>query len=302
MSETAVSVSFGRAWWAVIRPFSYTAAVIPVLLGVFLAVEAGNAPLWLGLLATLGGVLLQAGTNLTNTYYDYLTGVDTPEAPSSAPAVVKGWLAPGQALAAAYVAFILAIGIGIYLLALRGTGILLLGLLGLAGGYFYTARPVAYKYHGLGVPLVAVLMGPLMAEGGYLVQAGTWSSIPVWASLPVAFLVAAILHANDLRDMDYDRRAGVHSFATLVGTAWAERTYYLLLAGAYFSLLTLVWLGILPVFTLAAFLTLPQAWRLAQRVARGFRGQVKELWPAEPMTAQLHLQFGVLLLAGLLLG
>ena len=62
--------------------------------------------------------------------------------------------------------------IGLYLVVAARPAIVVLGLLGLAGGYFYTAPPFQYKFHALGVPLVFVLMGPLMVVGSYFAISG----------------------------------------------------------------------------------------------------------------------------------
>src|SRR6185437_11317253 len=111
--------------------------------------------------ALAGGVLLQAGTNIVNEIFDVRQGVDTIISPRASHALLKGRLSERAAFAAAAVAFLLAIAVGVALVALRGPAIIGLGVLGLVGGYGYTAPPLQYKYHALGVPLVFLLMGPL---------------------------------------------------------------------------------------------------------------------------------------------
>ena len=97
-------------------------------------------------------------------------------------------------------------------------------------------------------------------------QTGTVTWPVVLASLPVGFLVAAILHANNLRDLDSDRQLGKRTLATLLGRQGANAEYYLL-GGTYVSLVVLILLGIAPWLTVICALTLPLAVKLMRIVA-----------------------------------
>jgi len=287
-------------WFLALRPWSFTASFIPVTLGAALAWQQGTFNLPLYLLTVTGGILLHAGTNMVNTHGDFLTGVDTvANKGQTQPVLVRGWMQPGEFLRGSYVAFGLAALIGIYLTALRGWPLLALGLIGLIGGYGYTARPLAYKYQGLGVPLVFLLMGPLMALGGYVVQTGHWELLPVLASLPVGFLVAAILHGNDLRDVDSDRDSAIKTLSHFLGHR-AGDFYIFLLLGAYLTLALLVVGRVLPVMALLALLTAPEGYKLMRQVRAGLAGKEELLATVEPLTARLHLLSGLLLIAGVM--
>ncbi|MDN5346938.1 MAG: 1,4-dihydroxy-2-naphthoate polyprenyltransferase [Clostridia bacterium] len=296
-----VSLPRWQVWFLAFRPWSFTASFIPVTLGSILAWQQGPFNLFLYLLALAGGVLLHAGTNAVNTYYDYLAGIDTvANKGKSQPFLVLGWLQPRELLWGGHLAFGLAIIIGCYLIALRGWLVLALGIIGLVGGYGYTARPLAYKYQGLGIPFVFILMGPLMVVGGYVVQTGSFGWLPVLASLPVGFLVAGILHANDLRDIEGDRDAAIKTLSHYLKDA-AQDFYYFLIWGAYLSLALLAILKVLPWAALLPLLTLPEGFKLMRMVKGGFTDNPAFLEPVEPLTARLHLIFGLLLIIGLLL-
>ena len=165
------------AVWEILRPFAYTASIIPVLAGGALAAVDGLFA-WAPFIAALiGGVLIHSGTNIVNEIYDVRKGIDTIASPRASHAIVTGRLRERQAYLVALAAFALAVIDGLYLVALRGPAIVVLGLIGLAGGYFYTAPPFQYKFHALGVPLVFVLMGPLMVVGSNFAVSGEWSVV-----------------------------------------------------------------------------------------------------------------------------
>ena len=197
------------AIWEVLRPFSFTASLTPVAAGGALAWFDGKFNLGLYLLALLGGVLLHIGTNVVNEVYDVRKGIDTITSPRASHAVLKGRFSERGALGLAFAAFAAAVAVGIALIAFRGWPIVVLGLMGLAGGYFYTAPPFQYKFRALGLPLVFLMMGPLMTLGGYYAVSGDWSPVALVLSIPIGFLVTAILHGNEWRDIREDTRAGI---------------------------------------------------------------------------------------------
>src|SRR3954452_24809338 len=211
--------------WEILRPFAYTASVIPVLAGAALAWGDGRWA-WLPFLAALaGGILLHSGTNVINEIYDVRKGIDTITSPRASHALVKGRLTERQAFAIAFAFFGLAVLAGLGLTFLRGWPIVALGLIGLAGVYFYTAPPFQYKFHALGVPIVFLLMGPLMTVGAYFAVSGAWSTTAFWLSLPIGLLVAAILHGNEWRDISEDTRAGITTLSSRTGRDSAHYAY-----------------------------------------------------------------------------
>lgn len=289
------------ATWEILRPFAYTASVIPVLAGAALAGLDGRFA-WLPFLAALaGGVLLHSGTNIVNEVYDVRQGIDTIVSPRASHAIVKGRLSERAAFAIAAIAFALAVAIGLYLVALRGPAIVALGLAGLVGGWGYTAPPLQYKYRALGVPLVFVLMGPLMVVGSYFAITGAWSGIALVLSVPVGLLVAAILHGNEWRDISEDTRAGIVTLSSRIGREGAHYGYVALVLGAYMTLGLAVAAGLLPAPTLLAILSLPFLAQVVRSAELGATGQARAIAMIDLQTARLHLAFGGLLVVGLLI-
>jgi 1,4-dihydroxy-2-naphthoate octaprenyltransferase len=289
------------ATWEILRPFAYTASVIPVLAGAALAGLDGRFA-WLPFLAALAGaVLLHSGTNIVNEIYDVRQGIDTIVSPRASHAIVKGRMTERAAFTVAGLAFALAVAIGVYLLVLRGPAIVVLGLLGLVGGWGYTAPPLQLKFRALGVPLVFVLMGPLMVVGSYFAVTGQWSLVAVILSIPVGLLVAAILHGNEWRDISEDTRAGIVTLSSRIGREWAHYGYVGLVLGAYISLGLSVAFSLLPPPTLLAIVSLPFLAQVVRSAELGATGQARAIAMIDLQTARLHLAFGAFLVIGLLI-
>lgn len=291
------------ALYEVTRPFSFTASVLPVAAGGVLAWSLlGRVAVLPWLLAVIGGLSLHAGTNVVNEVYDVRHGIDSITSPRASQAIVKGRISERGALGLAYFCFALTVLIGLYLTSVRGPWMIVLGALGLVGGYFYTAPPFHYKYRALGVPLVFLLMGPLMVIGGYFAASGGFDWRTIAVSVPVGLLVTAILHGNEWRDMGEDRRLGFTTLSAELGRRFAQWFYVGLLVGAYVAVALAVMLGLLPTPTLLTMLSLPAVVWLLHEAERGGSGSLRSIAYIDMHTARLHTFFGVLLLLGLIAG
>jgi 1,4-dihydroxy-2-naphthoate octaprenyltransferase len=299
VAEGAPRPNLPVVWYRAIRPFSFTASVIPVTVGGACALAVSGFSPVAFLLCLGGAVALQAGTNLVNDYYDHRLGADHSGSLGPSRVIQEGWLSPRTVLLGGLAFFILGGLAGFALVGLAGWPILVLGLIGVPLAYGYTAPPLKLAYRGLGELNVFMLMGPLMVLGGFLVHRATGVSVALTASVPIGCLVAAILHANNLRDLDDDRQLGKQTLATIVGPRWAKVELAALLGGAYASLLAGVALRVLPRPALLAFLSLPVAVQIAKTV--GQATSPRELAPSVRQSAKLHAQFGAMLTLGLLL-
>ncbi len=288
-----------NVWWRATRPFSFTASVTPVLLGTVIAAFDGKFDFVRFMLTLIGSVAIHAGTNMVNDYYDDLKGVDTPNSIGPSGVIQQGLMTRWQVIVGGLLFFAVGSLIGLYLTMISGPFILILGVLSVAAGFFYTAGPAALAYIGLGEFTVFMFMGPVMVLGTYYVQAQSADLRVFLLSLPIAFLVAAILHANNLRDIEGDRTLGKHTLATIIGRQWSKREYYALLGGAYVVLLLLVLAGVAPAWALMAFITLPMAFNNAQRAAATAEPRALNL--VIRRTANLHARFGQLMILGYIL-
>jgi len=286
-----------KIWLQAARVFSLTAAVIPVCLGAALAFKSGlNCAWFLFPLVLICSLLLQAATNLVSDYYDYINNVDKDYTFGSSKVIAQKLLTPKQVLFAGFISFALCAALALIMLYYRGLPLLIIGLIGILGGLFYSAKPIGYKYFALGDFAVFILMGPLMVLGSFLVITGKLSLTPILASAPVAFLVTAILAANNLRDIKHDSDAHVKTLAILLGRPLAAYYYCFLLIAAYASILLLVYLQILSPWTSLVFLTAPLALRNIKLALASRVDDPQKIATLDILTAQLHLTFGLILI------
>jgi 1,4-dihydroxy-2-naphthoate octaprenyltransferase len=141
-----------------------------------------------------------------------------------------------------------------------------------------------------------------MVLGGALAVSGHLGADALYASIPVGLLVTAILHANNVRDLEADRESGVRTVAIALGRP-ASLIYFLLLVyGAYLSVLALVLVRILPWSSLLVLATIPLAYKGSRALAAAESLDARRRAPLVESTAQLHLAFGLALIAGTALG
>ncbi len=290
-------------WFQAFRPFAYSASVTPVLVGAMIALAyyPGEIKWFLFPIAMIAGVLFHTATNLVSEYFDYKKGVDRIDTYGSSRVIVESLLEPRKVLVAGYIAFALGFALGGILIYFRGVEMLLFGVIGLLGGYFYTGAPFGYKYVALGDFLVFTLMGPLMVIGTYFTLTGDFNMNVLYISLPVGFLVAAILHANNLRDVLHDSNVKIKTMAILFGLKGSIAEYYFLVLGSFLSVVIMTIFEVLSPWTLLVFISFPQALANLREISKAEIEKPEKIAMMDVKTAQHHMMFGLLLSIGLLL-
>jgi 1,4-dihydroxy-2-naphthoate octaprenyltransferase len=284
-----------RTWLLALRPISFTASVIPVLVGTAIAADRAFDPL-LFALALAGSVAIHAGTNLANDYFDHVKGTDTAASLGPSGVIQRGILSPRAVLIGGVVAFAVGAALGLIITALTGWPVLALGVASVLAGYFYTASPFSLAYRGLGEVVVFVFMGPVIVLGAYYVQTETWAWAPFIASLPIGLLVAAILHANNVRDIENDRRNNKWTLAALAGRPIADYEYLALTLGGYVVVVIMTAAGSAPWSVLITLFSLPIALKTVRMEAQS--RSPRALNGVLAQTAGLHMIFGALLTLG----
>ncbi|MCS7287989.1 MAG: 1,4-dihydroxy-2-naphthoate polyprenyltransferase [Roseiflexus sp.] len=287
-----------RAWVLAARPQTLPAAIAPVVVGSAAAFAAGSFR-WLPFLAALvGALLIQIGTNLANDYFDFRKGADTAERLGPVRVTQAGLLAPEAVRNGMIVTFGAAALIGVYLIAVGGWPILVIGILSIAAGVLYTGGPWPLGYNGLGDLFTFIFFGIVAVTATAYLHVGAVPPLAWAASIPVAMLVTAIIVVNNLRDIATDRAAGKRTLAVIVG-ARATRAEYALLVGGAFLAPPLLWLsGLTGPWVMLAWLATPLA-IAPMRTMLTSEGRALNL--ALKGTARLHLVFGLLLALGMVL-
>jgi 1,4-dihydroxy-2-naphthoate octaprenyltransferase len=268
-------------------------SLISVSVGTLLAAEEGNVS-WLWFLVTAIGItLFHAAANLINDYFDTLYDIDQQDSPTAKyrpQPIISGMLTPRETLIEASLCLVLTVVIGMTAAAVRSWHILWIGLIGLFTSIYYTAGPVKFKYRALGEFAVFMMWGPLMIEGAYAVQRQALSMKALYISVPFGVLVALVLFANNMRDIAYDSRHNVKTVSIMLGS----RNSYILFAGlialAYAYVLGMILTGIMSLWGLLIFLSVPKAVSLL----RTFKEKVPDM--ADALTAQFDTVFGILLM------
>jgi len=293
-----------KIWITAVRPFAYTASALAVVLGIAVACHAGYAVRW-GLfgLTLLGVLCFHTAANLLNDCFDHRRGLDTEVLPTSG-AVVRGWLKEDQVFHAALVCLAAGVVCGLVLTWLSGWVVLLLGVLGTIIALGYTTARFCFKYNGLGDATIFAAFGLLPVFGTYWVQTQVFSWQPILWSVPLCCYTVAILHANNWRDIDRDRKARCMTPAVMLGDRGSALYYRALILGPYVLIVGAILLtrvagvgNLAPAAAAATLLSLPLGLRLA-RVKSGAGSPLFSMLDGK--TAQLHMAFGLLLIAGLL--
>ena len=300
MSTANPKQSVWSEWFWLARPFSLTAAAVPVLFGSALALGDGGFVLGAFLAMLLGSLLIQAATNMFNEFYDEQRGLDTATAVGIAGSIVRGRMQARTVLLGALFCYTLALFCGIYLISVGGWPILVLGCLCALGGYVYSAGPRPIAYTAASEAAVFVFMGVLIVVIAYAVQANEFPLYVPLAALPIGGPVAAILLANNIRDMDSDRRGGRRTLPIVFGRSGGIFVYRMLLLEAYVVVLALILTGVVSPVALLTLLSAPLAVRLWRGIAATTVPDRLDL--VVKRTAGLHLVFGLLYTLGVVLG
>lgn len=288
-----------KVWMRAIRIFSFTASITPVLIGsAFALVSRDFSPL-LFVPVVLASVLCHAGCNLGNDYFDYRKGIDSNQSIGIGGVIQDGWLTAEQVRNGMIACFAAATILGIAILALSTWWLLALALPSLLAAVLYTGGPKPLGYIALGEATVWLFMGMGIVCGTYVAMAEHLTWEVVIGSLGISALVAAILHANNLRDFETDRVAGKRTLAHILGWSTAVREYELLIVAAYVftAILIILWQANWTVFLV--LFTVPAALALVQLVRTN--ADAKSLNMSVLGTAQLHFKFGLLLSLGLVI-
>lgn len=290
-----------KSWIKELRAPFFSASAVSVFLGTAVAwAKTGLFHLGYGFLALAGGLLLHAGTNILNDYFDHRSGNDELNREFIRPfsggsrMIQLGLLTPLEVLTGGILFFLLGGLIGLYLVMQRGLFILFLGIIGVLSGMSYSWPRLNWASRGFGEFLVGLNYGILMTLGAYYVQTRDVVLEPVMASLPLAFLITAVLYINEFPDYEADKKVGKKTLVVRLGRKRAVIGFVALVTASYLSLLAGVLLDILPVATLVGLGSFPFFWRAVRLSTKHYAASF-DLAPANAFTVMGHLITGFLI-------
>jgi 1,4-dihydroxy-2-naphthoate octaprenyltransferase len=273
------------------------AAVAPVLVGSALAIEDGVFRLDAFLVTLFAALAIQVGVNFANDLADAAKGADTEARIGPLRAVAGGLISPEEMRRGIVVAFGLAATAGLFLIWLGGWVILVIGVVSIIAALGYTNGPIPYGYRGLGELFVFVFFGLVATVGTRYVFDRT-APQAVWiVAIPMGLLAAAILVANNLRDIDTDRAANKRTLAVVLGRAGTRVLYAACLQGSYAVVIAAVLFDALAPWTLLTLLTMPLSVGLTRTAVGEVAGP--PLIAVLKGTARLQIGFAAVLAVGL---
>ena len=237
-----------KAWFLAARPKTLTAAAVPVLLGIALAIQKaspfglGNgfiyencegSPSWVdgirwipALLCLLFAWVMQIDSNLVNDYFDFKHGNDDETRLGPKRACAEGWITLPAMKRGIIITTLLGCAIGLPLVLFGGWEMVIVGICCVIFCFLYTT---CLSYLGLGDVLVLAFFGIVPVCCTYylvspeIAQGLTKESI--LTSIACGFVVDTLLIVNNYRDHDNDLKAGKKTLIVHIGKRNGERLY-----------------------------------------------------------------------------
>ena len=276
------------------RPHSYPASIAPVLFGATYAlgyeIKFSILKFILFLLACL---LIQAATNLFNEYYDYKHGLDKIDSEGISGSIVKGNLSPREVMVGALVLYALAFILGLIVTFMTSLYVLLVGLVCMLAGYFYTGGKYPIAYSPFGEVVSGFFMGTIIISLSFYFQTGYVNADIIVVSIPLFIMIGAILLANNIRDLDNDKESGRRTYAILVGRYNAIKTMAISFIVVYLLNVLFIVTKYASWWNLLVFVTIP----LAIKIIKGFSANNHKttMAPFMVLTAKLTIFVGFIM-------
>lgn len=292
-------------WWSGIRPAYFSLALLPVILGSVAAWTQSITPKMPRgdfhpikfVLAVATVLLLQAGAQLVNDYYDYARGIDTSNSLGPGGLIQRGLIKPERLLFFGLIALGLGAVFGAVVAVTSGWLVVAFGLIGILSAFFYSGVPRALSSLALGDLVFFFVFGPLLTLGSYAAQTGHLDRIVYTYSISLGLLAAAFIHLNDMRDTSSDVEAGKHTLASILGLRLNRALYAMLVLGAYVPILALGLPAHAPHLLLLVLWTIPVLVIAITTVMR--TASPASLHVAMHQTLRLETYFTLLLIAAL---
>jgi 1,4-dihydroxy-2-naphthoate octaprenyltransferase len=289
-----------KHWIIATRPWSFTAAIMPVLIlwGYLyykenLCVEGFDVDWLNALMAMPLLIIMQAAGNMISDYYDWKKNVDKPNGPNGVTWIYDGTFDAKEILRYGYVLFGIGVALGLYLLYRSGWEALWIGVVG-------SVLPLAYpwmKARWMGDLNIFLSFALLPAIGTSFVATGHYHFESLLLVVPIGLLTVSILHANNTRDMHNDAEAGLHTISAFMGGEVDKKIYLAEVALPYLLTFAFCLAWEQPLTLVAVALTLPLALRNVRTMMVAKSSMIGQIPTLDQHSAQVQMAFGLLFAA-----
>ena len=281
-----------KEWLLATRPWSFPASSMPVAVTLAFLYWRGFEVNWpVGLWTLLSVILFHAAGNTWSDYSDFKRGVDR-EDTIGGMSITSGEFLPSEIKCLSMLLLAVAAVSGLSLMLATGLPTLYLGLAGLALTMMYPFL----KYHALGDVDIFLTYSLLPVLGTSYVATGAFVMDVLWLVLPIGLITVGILHINNTRDIEHDKRAGIHTFAMLAGKRASALIYCMEVTLPFVWVVGCVIYGSMPLWSLIVLLALKPAIDNSRKALMFPKEGMKAVVGVDEATAKLQLMFSLLLI------
>jgi 1,4-dihydroxy-2-naphthoate octaprenyltransferase len=244
------------------------ASILPFILGSLLS--KNNFSLWNFILGFIAVISTHLSANLINDYADSKSGLDWQDKKfykffGGSKLIQEGRLTEKFYFKlAVFFAIIGCISVIALSLVLHSPKIIIFYAAILFLGWSYSEKPLQLSYHYLGEAVIFILFGPVLVMGGYFIQTQIFPDIRSFMlSLPVGFLITAVLFANEIPDYAFDKNCSKFTWVSFLGQEKSFIIYALLSACAFVSIAANILIGYLNTISAVSFIFILPAFKAA---------------------------------------
>ena len=280
-----------KEWFLATRPWSFPASSMPVAVTLAFLYWRGFEVNWpVGLWTLLSVVLFHAAGNTWSDYSDFKRGVDR-EDTIGGMSITSGEFLPSEIKCLSMLLLAVAAVSGLSLMLATGLPTLYLGLAGLALTMMYPFL----KYHALGDVDIFLTYSLLPVMGTSYVATGAFVMDVLWLVLPIGLITVGILHINNTRDIEHDKRAGIHTFAMLAGKRASAFIYCMEVTVPFVWVAICIIYNSMPLWSLIVLLALKPAIDNSRKALLFPKEGMQAVVGVDEATAKLQLMFSLLL-------
>ncbi len=282
-----------KDWVLATRSWSFPASAMPIIVSTaWLYFRGFDVSIPLALLSLLTIVMVHAAGNVWSDYFDFKKKVDR-EDNYSVKTLTSGQFAPAQFFRFSLLLQAFAIALGIIIIWLTGLPTLYIGLAGLTLSLLYPPL----KYNALGDVVIFLCYAVLPMLGMSYILTGNFHCDILFIAVPIGLITDAILHSNNTRDIQDDAKAGIKTFAMLIGGKTSAWIFIFEMTLPFIFAIAISFFGLLPVKTVwLILLALPIALKNAAQMHRFISSKTpSDIQDLDEKSAKLQMAFSLLL-------